>query len=270
MHATFGKPFCNCTAAGFCGPTCGKTPAQCDAKNAERGGRQQQAAEAGRAQDALEASKAKCSEAGKKMLCPPLAPSSVRGTCVGAIAECFENAAELADYKSKKGSHCPAGERYCDQEGICLGRGASCAPADKCPAAKPFRCPSWACAADEAACSSATAPPACAAGEQRCPDGLCYPGQGGLKECAKLGVQWEGCPPGKMECTGWQAVVVWARRYAPPLPLAPPLPVTPLDVPAGNDASRRLRMLRANSDWVPWQRGGRACAAPRRRTARPR
>jgi hypothetical protein len=66
-----------------------------------------------------------------------------------------------------------------------------------------YRCPSWGCALDTGGCDAATSKPAdCPAGEQRCPDSLCYPGTGGLKECAKLGVQWSGCPPGMMECKG--------------------------------------------------------------------
>ena len=31
-------------------------------------------------------------------------------------------------------------------------------------------------------------------------DGECYTGTGGLKECVKQGVQWDGCPAGKMQC----------------------------------------------------------------------
>ena len=43
-------------------------------------------------------------------------------------------------------------------------------------------------------------PPACPVGEQQCPDALCYPGTGGMQECAKAGVNWKGCPPGFQEC----------------------------------------------------------------------
>ena len=201
MHPTFKKPFCNCTA-GYCGETCGETPSQCDAKNAARVERQKDAAEAAHAEERLKKEKTKCTDVAKNMLCPPIAPNSTKGKCVGAISECFATPADAAAYKSAKGSQCPAGERYCDQEGICLGAGASCAPAQKCPAANPFRCPSWSCAADEKGCSALPLASSCAAGEQRCPDGLCYPGTGGLKKCAELGVQWDGCPPGTMECKG--------------------------------------------------------------------
>jgi hypothetical protein len=201
MHPTFQKPFCNCTG-GYCGPLCQETPSECEAKTAGRVERQKDAAEAAHAEDRLNKLKNKCTDDAKKMLCPPIAPNITKGTCVGAISECFATAADAAAYKSAKGSQCPAGERYCDQEGICLGAGASCQPAQKCPAAKPFRCPSWSCAADEKECGTLAPPPACAAGEQRCPDGLCYPGTGGLKKCAELGVQWDGCPPGTMQCKG--------------------------------------------------------------------
>jgi len=157
---------------------------------------------AGKAQQQLERAKAKCSDPAKRMLCPK--STSKEGECVGAIANCFADAAAMGAYKSSKDSKCDrsAGEKFCDQEGICLGKGASCAPADKCTSETPFRCPSWGCAADEAGCESVAKPPACAEGEQLCPDGLCYPGQGGLRECAKRGVQWKGCPPGMMECPG--------------------------------------------------------------------
>ena len=197
-------PYCNCSGTTYIGRTCEKSPLQGMKDNAERAGMQAAADKAGKAQEQLQKDKAKCSDPAKRMLCPK--STSKEGMCVGAIADCFDDADAMGAYKSTKDSKCDraAGEKFCDQEGICLGKGASCAPADKCPVKKPFRCPSWGCAADEAGCESQAVakPPACAAGEQRCPDGLCYLGKGGLRECAKMGVQWEGCPPGMMECPG--------------------------------------------------------------------
>ena len=198
VGGSMNYPMCNCTGTAYTGKKCGLTSAQEQALNAEAGSKQASAAKAGKAQQQLAEDKKKCTDLAKQMLCPK--ETSKNGQCVGAIAECFADESAMKAYKTAKDGKCGAGEKYCDQEGICLGKGASCAPADKCPATKPFRCPSWACAEDDAKCADVTEPPKCAAGEQRCPDGLCYPGTGGLKECAKLGVQWDGCPPGKMEC----------------------------------------------------------------------
>ena len=111
------------------------------------------------------------------------------------------NPTALDVYRTAKHSACPIeGERYCDQEGVCVGRGASCAPATQCPPELSFRCPSWTCAVDAAGCTSASGPAACPAGQQRCPDALCYPGTGGIRDCAKAGANWRGCPPGLMQC----------------------------------------------------------------------
>merc|ERR1719261_2227883 len=69
------------------------------------------------------------------------------------------------------------GEKYCFKEETCVGRGLPCTPQQECADDKPFRCGrSW-----------------------KCPDGECYFGTG-LKECVKQGVQWDGCPAGKMRC----------------------------------------------------------------------
>jgi hypothetical protein len=139
IHPTFQTPACNCTNTGFVGMKCDKSSAAEQAANEERGGRQGEAAQAGKAMDQLKDDKEKCTDATKKMLCPPIAPDSTKGTCVGAISDCFPTDADRQKYKKDKEEKCPAAEKYCDQEGICLGKGASCAPADKCPASKPFR-----------------------------------------------------------------------------------------------------------------------------------
>ena len=196
-------PFCNCTATNYCGRKCEKTTELCSQADADSAGRQRDAVKADKARDALDKAKEKCTDPAKQMLCPKCAPTAVVGTCVSAVAECFASDAEMKACKDAKDAKCPVeGERYCDQEDICLGRGASCAPAEECHGSKPFRCANWVCAADAAGCAAAGQGSACAAGEQRCPDGLCYPGTGGLKECAKKGVQWKGCPPETVQCKG--------------------------------------------------------------------
>ena len=199
---------CNCTGTGFCGPKCGKQLSECQRQRDEKNEMGQAADMAGRAGRDLERAKAKCTDEAKKMLCPAgVGPNS--RTCVEAISDCFItggsfNATLMERYKKAKDAKCPGeGQKYCGQEDVCIGRGASCAPQTKCPDSKAYRCADWKCAADESKCDEGARPVACPDGQMRCPDGLCYEasGGGGLKECAKQGVQWEGCPPGKMECT---------------------------------------------------------------------
>jgi len=199
---------CALCAPGLIKPSSGPGPCLPDF-NRINNERQQAIALASQARAQLEISKGKCTDSTKLMLCPTsdAVPVDMRAACVGAMAECFVvdgvfDATALGAYKTEKQSACPnAGDRFCDQEGICIGAGASCAPASKCLPEQSFRCPNWACAADAAGCDSAATPPACPAGEQRCPDALCYPGTGGMQECAKAGVNWKGCPPGFQECT---------------------------------------------------------------------
>jgi len=178
-------------------------------QNNFRADTQQAVEKAAYAKEQLESDKARCTNSTKRMLCPTsvAVPFAMRAVCVGAMTDCFvfggvfDNTA-LAAYKTSKENACPIeGERYCDQEGICVGKGASCAPATQCPPQLSFRCPSWTCAVDSAGCTSASGPAAYPAGQQRCPDALCYPGTGGIKECAKAGANWRGCPPGLMQCT---------------------------------------------------------------------
>mmetsp|Transcript_95019 Transcript_95019/g.153267 ORF Transcript_95019/g.153267 Transcript_95019/m.153267 type:complete len:501 (+) Transcript_95019:142-1644(+) len=209
----FDQPFCNCSNTVYSGRACDKTANEETALNKGREDKQQAVDKSGKAKDKLEKDKAKCTDSTKKMLCPPsvAVPAAMRTACVGAMTECFVNdgvfdAIALDAYKTSKKDACPTeGEKYCDQEGICVGKGASCAPATKCPLALSFRCPSWGCAVDVEGCDSASKPEACPAGQQRCPDALCYPGTGGMKECAKAGVNWKGCPPGFIECTNGKA-----------------------------------------------------------------
>ena len=151
--------------------------------------------------------KAKC-PADKQTLCPPSILSRKAGTCAEALFDCFVgedgalNTTLQTEYKDFKTKACSEpGEKYCDQEGICLGRGASCASANQCRGDKSFRCLSWACAADAASCAGVVVErTSCPIGHQRCPDGICYAGSDGAKQCVKTGMQWEGCPPGKMVC----------------------------------------------------------------------
>jgi len=202
-----GNPpiLCNCTTTGFCGPRCGQEESACQQRQERQREMAQSTDRAGRAGANLEKEKEKCTDETKKMLCPKAAGPNAR-TCVEALADCFMidgvYNATLADRAKKdRDGKCGAGEKYCAQEDVCVGRGASCAPQTKCPSDKSYRCPSWKCKADADQCNDGARPEACPEGEMRCPDGLCYPGSGGIKECAKKGVQWEGCPPGKMECS---------------------------------------------------------------------
>merc|ERR1719217_147396 len=93
------------------------------------------------------------------------------------------------------------GEKYCFKEETCVGRGLPCTPQQECPDDKPFRCGrSWKCQENKTMCDNDDATPGpCEKGYQKCPDGECYRGTG-LKECVKQGVQWDGCPAGKMRC----------------------------------------------------------------------
>jgi hypothetical protein len=203
-----GNPpiICNCTGTGYCGMRCGKAVAECQRMQQGKAEMAQSMEQAGRAGRDLERMKDKCTDAAKKMLCPPAAGPNAR-TCVEALADCFMtngayNATLAARFKKAGEDKCPStDQKYCAQEDVCIGRGASCAPQTKCPSAKSYRCPSWKCASDAASCDDGVKPEACPSGQMRCPDGLCYAGQGGFKECAKKGVSWEGCPPGKMECS---------------------------------------------------------------------
>lgn len=196
-------PFCNCSRVQYCGPLCMDPLATCDAKQRERAVRQEDAFKASISMDALNKQKAMmCTNTTKRMLCPKELSTGLAGTCVGALAECFTTALEMTNYKAAKELKCAAGEKYCDQQGICLGWHTQCAPANMCSGATPYRCASWACAADAAGCEAGIQPPACGAGEQRCPDGLCYPENGGPLACIYYGTQWDGCPPGTMQCKG--------------------------------------------------------------------
>jgi len=209
----FDKPYCNCSNTVYSGRACDKTANEETALNKGREDKQKAVDKSGKAKSQLDKDKAKCTDSAKTMLCSPSdgVPVAMRAKCVGAMIDCFVedgrfNATALEAYKTSKKAACPTvGEKYCDQEGICVGKGASCAPATKCPRALSFRCPSWGCAVDAAGCDSTSKPEACPAGQQRCPDALCYPGTGGMKECAKAGVNWKGCPPGFKECTNGKA-----------------------------------------------------------------
>ena len=197
-------PFCNCSLVAFCGVACGQAEAECVAKDANREKLQAGTALAGQAKEELAKAKAKCADPAMTMLCPKDVPGGRNGTCVGFMADCFPTAADMTAYREIKNNSCPVGQKLCDQEGICVDVRVSCAPADKCPATKAFRCVDWACADNAQACvalAKEKGPPACAEGQQRCPDGLCYPGTGGVKECVKQ-VTWLGCPPGSMQCNG--------------------------------------------------------------------
>ena len=215
-NASFSGPnggTCTPCAPGLIKPTIGPAPCLPDFNriNAER---QQAVALASQARAQLEISKANCTDSTKMMLCPTSSavPAAMRAACVGAMTECFVvdgvfDSTALGAYKTEKQDACPnEGDKYCDQEGICIGAGASCAPATKCLQEQSFRCPNWACAADAAGCDMSGLPPACPVGEQRCPDALCYPGTGGMQECTKAGVNWKGCPPGFQECTNGKDV----------------------------------------------------------------
>ena len=81
--------------------------------------------------------------------------------------------------------------------------GVPCSPSPDCTGDAPMRCKDWTCAADASACKASTTN--CAAGEIRCPDGLCYTGSN-MGDCVKKGVQWEGCPPEQIECSGKKGV----------------------------------------------------------------
>ena len=195
-------PFCNCSAVAFCGGDCGKAKTECDTEEADRGKRQQDTAKVGEAKEALEREKKdKCTEPAKKMLCPKDVPATA-GQCVGAIADCFGSEKDMTTYRDLKDKKCPEGQKLCDQEGICIDLRVSCAPADRCQGTTAHRCVNWACAADAKACDALASATKCDEGQQRCPDGLCYPGTGGLSECVKKGVQWDGCPPGTGQCKG--------------------------------------------------------------------
>ena len=200
------RPQCNCTSP-FKGPFCEMSVNDLKKANDEREAKQGALVQAAAAGKQLEDRKKNCTSEDKKMLCPPadMGTGSQAGQCVGATVECFANSTALAIFKQEKERRCnaTAGEIYCDQEGMCLKKPAQCAPAEQCPRSKPFRCPSWACATDAAGCeaSGGVKIDSCASRQIRCPDGLCYTGTD-MKDCAKGGILWEGCPPGLMECTG--------------------------------------------------------------------
>jgi hypothetical protein len=195
-----GNPatLCNCTGTGFCGMKCGTPLSECQRQRQEKEEMAQSAEQAGRAGRELEREKDKCTDAAKKMLCPAgVGPNS--RTCVEAISDCFItggafNATLMEQYKTAKAGKCTGdGQKFCDQEDVCIGRGATCAPQTKCPDSRSYRCANWKCAVDAAGCGEGARPDACPEGQMRCPDGLCYAASGdrGLKECAKQGVQWE-------------------------------------------------------------------------------
>jgi len=211
-----GRTYCNCSGTNFYGERCDMTFAEYTEKSKKREKKQMALDKSDKAAKFLEEKLAKCNTKAVSMLCPTemleeLNPNSTKaGACVSTLAECFVgldgavNKTLMLAYRGLKDKRCPASEKYCDQEGICLGKGASCRPAYKCPTTNPFRCGDWSCAVDASGCSvpgsSSNTADACPKGQQLCPDGLCYNGTGGLKECTRRGVQWDGCPPGKLSC----------------------------------------------------------------------
>ena len=136
---------CTLCPAGLIKPSIGSAPCLPD-YNRINGERQQAVELARQAKEQLEASKAKCTDSTETMLCPTsnAVPVDMRAACVGAMAECFVvngvfDATALGAYKTEKQSACPnPGDKFCDQESICIGAGASCTPASKCLPEKSF------------------------------------------------------------------------------------------------------------------------------------
>ena len=124
----------------------------------------------------------------KKGVCPSaeMGTGTKAGVCVGAAVECFANSSVLALFRKEKAKRCNATEGTFE---------AICAPAAQCSNSTPFRCESWACAENATACDGLFKGFACPSGQLRCPDGACYTGSE-MKDCAKAGVLWQGCPPG--------------------------------------------------------------------------
>lgn len=202
---------CNCTGTKFTGRTCEKNKAQVDREKAERQEVQGALAKMEQLKKEWKDKTDKCSAKDKRHVCPrDVGPKADQ--CVASMTDCWVdglgkfNSTLMNQYRQKmKGikdaCNRTQGEKYCFKEETCVGRGLPCTPQQECPDDKPFRCGrSWKCQENKTMCDNDDARPgSCKEGEQKCPDGECYLGTG-LKECVKQGVQWDGCPAGKMRC----------------------------------------------------------------------
>jgi hypothetical protein len=191
-RCTVTVPECTCNG-GFTGKFCQKLPEEQEQDNKKFEAVQKAVEKAAEViKEALEKSK-QCPE-NKKWVCPSaeLGTGTKAGMCVGAAVECFANSSVLALFRKEKAKRCNATEGTFE---------AICAPAAQCSNSTPFRCESWACAENATACEGLFKVSACPSGEIRCPDGACYTGSE-MKDCAKAGVLWQGCPPGLQECPG--------------------------------------------------------------------
>jgi hypothetical protein len=192
---TVTRPECKCTG-GFTGYLCQRRPEEQEKENKKFEDVQKAVEKAAEViKEALEKRK-KCPE-NKKWVCPSaeFGTGTKEGECVGAAIECFANSSVLALFGKEKAKRCNA-KTEGTFEAICAP-----APAAQCSNPTPFRCESWACAENATACEGIKVSACPTTGEIRCPDGACYTGSE-MKDCAKAGVLWQGCPPGLQGCPG--------------------------------------------------------------------
>jgi len=191
---TVTRPECICSG-GFTGYFCQKRAEEQEQENQKFEAVQKAVEKAAEViKEALEKSKS-CPE-NKKWVCPSaeFGTGTKAGVCVGAAVECFANSSVLALFGKEKEKRCNATAGTF--EAICAS-----VPTAKCSNPTPYRCESWACAENATACGGLFKGLPCPSGEIRCPDGACHTGSE-MKDCAKAGVLWQGCPPGLQDCPG--------------------------------------------------------------------
>jgi len=127
-------------------------------------------------------------------------PAELQNTCQEVMLDCYGgNRTVLRDIRDKRREQCGANEQFCDVDG-CIRKTIPCTVVShECPAVRPRRCPDWKCQKQDAECVDGgdvcTAPT-----KTLCADGVTCAEN--LRACAELGIQWNGCGDGEVECPG--------------------------------------------------------------------
>eukprot|EP00288_Rhodomonas_lens_P017248 CAMPEP_0177705292 /NCGR_PEP_ID=MMETSP0484_2-20121128/8630_1 /TAXON_ID=354590 /ORGANISM="Rhodomonas lens, Strain RHODO" /LENGTH=829 /DNA_ID=CAMNT_0019216709 /DNA_START=108 /DNA_END=2597 /DNA_ORIENTATION=+ len=189
--------FCECKE-GFLPPACTNNTAF-RRVNEERSERFEDLK--GKVKDYFEKRKEKCDD-DMPVLCPEEdeVPSAFRGTCQERVLDCFgDNATLFNIIRDSRERGCSDNQQLCAVDG-CIANNIPCTVVSHpCPANKPFRCADWKCKQRELQCDNGNSD-RCPAGKKSCADAsTCADDE---EECASMGIQWEGCGAGLVECAG--------------------------------------------------------------------